>query len=135
MKSTLCLTNDVNEVAKLAEWVERLADECSLPPDKAFQLNLALEEAVVNIINYAYPGQKGMPIRLEAEDFADRIEFLLADQGVPFDPTKALRPDVTLSAEERPIGGLGIMLVRQFMTSMSYEYANGSNRLLLTMEK
>lgn len=135
MKNSLQLTNDVNDVPKMAEWVEQIAEEAALAPDKSFQLNLALEEAVVNVMNYAYPGQEGMPILLEAEIMEDRIDFLIDDSGIPFDPTQKEDPDVTLSAEERPIGGLGIMLVRQFMQNISYEYKDGHNRLSLSMMK
>lgn len=136
MKQVLQLMNDVGEVTKLAEWVEALAEEAGLAPDKTFQLNLALEEAVVNVINYAYPGKEGMPFVVEAEVLDDRICFVIDDSGVAFDPTQADEPDLTLSAEERPIGGLGIMLVRQFMTDIAYERtADGHNRLSLVMMK
>lgn len=135
MKKTLHLINDVNEVTKMAEWIELLAEEAGLAPDKTFQLNLALEEAVVNVINYAYPGQEGMPVTLDCEILDDKLSFVLDDSGVPFDPTKNEDPDITLSAEDRPIGGLGIMLVRQFMQDISYEYVDGHNRLSLSMKK
>lgn len=135
MKRTLNLTNDVSEVPKLAEWIEVLAEETGLAPDKTFQLNLALEEAVVNIMEYAYPGQEGMPVNIEAELLDDGISFVIDDSGIPFNPTVVEDPDVTLSADERPIGGLGIMLVRQFMHDISYEYVDGHNRLSLSMKK
>ncbi len=133
MKRILELINDVNEVPKMAEWIDLLAEEIGLPIDKTFQLNLALEEAVVNVMNYAFPGETNRVFTLEAEDFDDRITFVIDDTGVPFDPTQQEDPDLTLSAEERPIGGLGIMLVRQFMSNINYEYREGHNRLSLTM--
>ena len=135
MKQTIELINDVNDVTKMAAWIERLAEEACLPPDKAFQLNLALEEAVVNVMNYAYPEQHNMPITIEAELLEDRLNFVIDDAGIPFDPTQQANPDLTLSVEERPLGGLGIMLVRQFMTDISYEYLNGHNRLSLSMPR
>lgn len=129
------LINDVNQVPKLAEWIELLAEEAGLAMDKTFQLNLAMEEAVVNVMNYAFPDHEGMPFFVEADVQDDRIVFVIDDDGVPFDPTQQAEPDLTLSAEERPIGGLGIMLVRQFMTDVAYEHRDGHNRLSLTMMK
>lgn len=135
MQKILNLTNDINQIPQLAEWVEQLSEEAGLPIDKTFQLNLALEEAVVNVMNYAYPGQQDMPIIVMADIQPNRIVFIIEDKGVPFDPTQAEDPDLSLSAEDRPIGGLGIMLVRQFMSDISYEYVDGRNRLSLSMLK
>lgn len=134
MKKELHLTNDVSQVVELGEWIERLGEELALNPADVFQLNLALEEAVVNVMNYAYPGQTDMPIVLSvsADEGADGIVFRLTDNGVPFDPTRAEMPDVTLSAEERNIGGLGIFLVEQLMNRVAYEREGESN--VLTME-
>ena len=134
MKKELHLTNDVSQVVALGEWIERLGEELALNPADVFQLNLALEEAVVNVMNYAYPGQTDMPIVLcaSADEGADGIVFRLTDNGVPFDPTRAEMPDVTLSAEERNIGGLGIFLVEQLMNRVAYEREGESN--VLTME-
>lgn len=134
MKKELHLTNDVSQVVALGEWIERLGEELALNPADVFQLNLALEEAVVNVMNYAYPGQTDMPIVLSvsADEGADGIVFRLTDNGVPFDPTRAEMPDVTLSAEERNIGGLGIFLVEQLMNKVAYEREGESN--VLTME-
>lgn len=128
----LTLHNDIQEVGILAEWIEQLGEEYGLTPDKVFQLNLAMEEAVVNVMNYAYPGEENRTFTVEATPGDDNIVFVIDDEGIPFDPTKAEEPDITLSAEERPIGGLGIMLVRQFMKEVEYERTDGHNRLILT---
>ena len=134
MKKELHLTNDVSQVVALGEWVECLGEELSLNPADVFQLNLALEEAVVNVMNYAYPGQTDMPILLcaDADERGDGIVFRLTDNGVPFDPTQTETPDITLSAEQREIGGLGIFLVEQLMDRVAYERQGESN--VLTME-
>lgn len=133
MQHTISLTNDINEVPKMSEWIECLAEEVGLAMDKTFQLNLAMEEAVVNVMNYAYPNQLGMPILIEADIEPSRLSFVIDDTGIPYDPTQNEDPDLTLSAEERPIGGLGVMLVRQLMQEVSYEYRDGHNRLTLVM--
>lgn len=131
MHKTLNLTNDIAQVPILGEWVEALGEELSLPMAGVFQLNLALEEAVVNVMNYAYPDQKDMPVTLEAEAEGDNITFTLSDEGLEFDPTKADEPDITLSAEERQIGGLGIFLVQQMMKEVVYQRKDKKN--ILTM--
>lgn len=139
MQKTLELTNDIAQVPILSEWIENVVEEFGLPMQATFQLNLALEEAVVNVMNYAYPGEKEMPVRLvvdnDMED-ADNMEgadlrIVLSDDGIPFDPTQAEDPDITLSAEERQIGGLGIFLVQQIMAEVIYKRVGESN--VLTM--
>lgn len=136
MQKNLSLINDISQVPLLAKWIEELGQELSLPMSAVFQLNLALEEAVVNVMNYAYPGEKGRPITIAAELInnelqEERIIFILADKGVPFDPTKATEPDITLPAEQRNIGGLGIFLVQQLMEGVIYKREEEKN--ILTM--
>ena len=133
MKKTLNLTNNVDQVPLLAEWIEGIGEEAELPPDKVFQINLALEEAVVNVMNYAYPEQTESPIVVSFDDTTGALQFIIDDEGLAFDPTQVEEPDITLSAEERPIGGLGIMLVRQFASDISYQRTtDGHNRLTIT---
>lgn len=102
-----------------------------LPMPAVFQLNLALEEAVVNVMNYAYGEEKGQPVILDMEAEGDTLTFILSDNGAPFDPTAAEDPDITLSAEERGIGGLGIFLVKQLMEEVHYERENEQNKLTM----
>ena len=84
-----------------------------------------------NVMLYAYPGSSGQ-VLVEAEHSAEQITFTISDSGIPFDPTAQTEPDLTLSAEERPIGGLGIHLVRQIMDSIRYERKDNRNILTLT---
>lgn len=132
MKETLILHNDVSEVVQLAEWVETVCETMELPASAVFQLNLALEEAVVNVMNYAYPGKEGMPVRLDAEKLDNVVVFTLEDDGIAFDPTKAEEPDITLAVEDRPIGGLGIFLVNQIMSEVVYARVGETNVLKMT---
>ena len=133
MEKSIILTNDISEINKLSEFVEEIGNELSLAPDVVFNLNLVLEEAVVNIINYAYPKEEHQSIYLSATLHAGSIILVLTDTGVEFDPTMAPEADITLSAEERPIGGLGIFLIRQIMNEVRYDRIDGKN--ILTMEK
>jgi anti-sigma regulatory factor (Ser/Thr protein kinase) len=96
-------------------------------------LNLVLEEAVVNIINYAYSQEQHESIYLSARLQKNTIVLVLTDTGKEFDPTMVPEADITLSADERSIGGLGIFLIRQMMNEVRYERIDGKN--ILTMEK
>ena len=98
-----------------------------------FNLTLVLEEAVVNVINYAYPKEEHEYIYLSARMHEGSIVLVLTDTGKEFDPTAAPEADVTLSAEDRQIGGLGIFLIRQIMNEVKYERIEGKN--VLTLEK
>ena len=131
MRKTLNLHNDVNEVPMLGEWMEVTGEPLGLPMAAVFQLNLALEEAFVNVVDYAYPGKNGMPVQLNMDGTGETLTFTLIDEGEPFDPTTLDEPDTSLSAEERPIGGLGVFLVKQIMDEVRYE--RQGNRNILTM--
>ena len=124
---SLVMRNDIQQIPTLAEWIDSL----DLPQELNMPINLALEEAVSNVMLYAYPGSSGQ-VLVEAEHSAEQITFTISDSGIPFDPTAQTEPDLTLSAEERPIGGLGIHLVRQIMDSIHYERKDNRNILTLT---
>lgn len=131
MEKSIILANDIAEITKLAEFVDQVGEEFSLTPDITFNLNLVLEEAVANVINYAYPKEEHQKIYLSARLQDDSIVFVLTDTGKEFDPTLAPEADITLSAEDRPIGGLGIFLIRQIMNEVKYERIDGKNVLTL----
>ena len=133
MEKSIILANDISEISRLYEFIEELGNDFSLTPDIVFNLNLVLEEAVVNIINYAYPKEEHESIYLSARMHEGTIVLVLTDTGKEFDPTAVPEADVTLSAEERQIGGLGIFLIRQIMNEVKYERIEGKN--VLTLEK
>ncbi|MCR4825141.1 MAG: ATP-binding protein [Bacteroidales bacterium] len=132
MKKTLVLHNDVREIPDLAAFVETLAEEIPLDPGLAMSLNLALEEAVTNVMMYAYPAGTVGAVTLDVDAEKDRVVFVLSDSGVPFDPTAVPPADISLGVEDRPIGGLGIFLVRQIMDSVVYARQGDRNVLTLT---
>ena len=106
--------------------------ECSMKIQTA--VCVAIEEVFVNVANYAYGGGSGdvtLDIGFKEEDRS--VTFRLSDEGVPFDPLQKPDPDITLSIEERQIGGLGIFIVKKTMDSVSYAYEDGKN--ILTMIK
>ena len=118
MTEKLTLHNDVQQIELLAGFVDAIADTIGIDPSTAMSLNLALEEAVTNIV---------------AEGDANQLTFTITDSGKPFDPTQQAEADITLGVEERPIGGLGIFLVRQIMDTIAYRRDNGQN--ILTISK
>ena len=134
MEKTLILKNDIAEISRLAEFVENLGEEFMLTPDLVFNLNLVLEEAVSNVILYAYPKEEHDIITLSAKKDDNMLIFVLTDSGKEFDPTQIPDADVSLSAEEREIGGLGIFLIRQIMNTVEYQRIEGRNVLTLGKE-
>ena len=133
LNETLTLKNDVHEVTRLSSFQKAFYEKVKLEKSLARQLRLAVEEAVVNVIEYAYP--PGMEGNVEVTMMSDghRLKVLIDDTGVPFDPTAEKKVDTTLSVEERPVGGLGIYLVRELMDSINYERIDGHN--ILTLRK
>ena len=131
MSESLILKNDVHEVARFSSFMESATQKMGIEKTHARKLRLAVEEAVVNVINYAYPvGTEGtVEVRLMSN--AHRIKMMIIDSGVAFDPTSKEKVDTTLLAEERQIGGLGILLVRELMDSINYEREDGKNILTL----
>ena len=131
MQHSITLINDVEQVPQLADFVDMVCEEVGFDPAVAIQMNLAIEEAVVNVMTYAYPTGTTGNINIEAQANDERLKFTIIDSGIPFDPTTKAEVETTLSAEERPIGGLGIYLVRQLMDSINYERVDGKNVLTL----
>ena len=128
---SVTLHNNIDEIPSLAEFVEGVCEAVGFDASLTMQMNLAIEEAVVNIINYAYPQGTHGVINIKAQANDVRLKFVITDSGAPFDPTVKEDADITLSAEQRPIGGLGIHLVRQLMDTINYEYTDGKNVLSL----
>ena len=131
MQRSIVLLNDTQEVPKLNAFVTEVCQAVGFDEMTTMQMNLAIEEAVVNVMNYAYPpGQRG-DLTVEAASNDLRLKFTIIDSGKPFDPTVQAAADTTLTAKERRIGGLGIHIVRQFMDSINYERMDNLNVLTL----
>ncbi len=124
--------NDIRQVSQLEGWLETVSRELECPESLIPSLNLALEEAVTNVILYAYPKGIYGPVELDASREDNSLKFVLSDSGKPFDPTARPDADVNASLEDRQIGGLGIHLVRSIMDAVSYEYRDGRNILTMT---
>ena len=133
LSRTITLHNDVNEVPQLAAFVDDVCEALGFDAPTVMQMNLAMEEAVVNVMNYAYPAGTVGNIRIDAVASEERLKFVITDSGSPFDPTEQAVVDTTQGVDDRPIGGLGIHLVRQLMDSINYERIDGKN--ILTLRK
>ena len=124
-------TESLSEVLGFAEAALE-GFEC--PMKTQMSICVALEEVFVNIAHYAYPDGVGdMTLHIGFDEKNRTVTFRMTDKGVPFDPLKKPDPDITLSAEEREIGGLGIFIAKKTMDSLNYSYENGEN--MLTMIK
>lgn len=130
---TLSINNNLTEISQLEPFMEKLSEAYGISPDVQFQLNLALDEALANSINYAYPEGTEGSIILEAETEGNMLVLRLMDYGTPFDPTLQGDVDTTLSVEQRPIGGLGIFLIKHMMDDVTYVRQEEKN--ILTMKK
>ena len=131
MKKSIVLPNDTQEVPRLNAFVEEVCEALGFEEMVAMQIKVAVEEAVVNVMKYAYPaGQRG-DVTVEAASNDVRLKFTIIDSGQPFDPTVQPDVDTTISAKERKIGGLGIHIMRQNMDSINYERIDNLNVLTL----
>ena len=115
-------------------FVDARLEELECPMKAQMQIDVAVEEVFVNIASYAYAPEKGdAEISVDYAPDTHMLTIEFRDRGVPFDPTARPDPDVTLSAEQRKIGGLGIFMVKKSMDGMQYRRENGRN--ILTLKK
>ena len=129
----LIMKNEMTEVARLRTFFFSVCREHGIDDETAKTLNLALEEWVANVISYAYPkGMRGH-VEVTADVSDDVLTLVIKDHGVAFDPTQHAEADIDAELEDRPIGGLGIHLVRTIMDTVEYQRtADGYNRITLT---
>ena len=131
---SLTLVNQLSDVAKLSSFVEAFGIAEGLAPEVVYSLNLALDEVVTNVIRYGHEDdgrEHPIVVRLALE--RDVVTAQVEDDGRAFNPLEAAAPDLGASLDERPIGGLGIFLVRSVMNSVEYRREDGRN--VLTMKK
>ena len=133
LSDSITLPNDVRSVPELNQFIQSVGQRLNLEAAMTSQLMLAVEEAVVNVMNYAYPIGTVGEVNISAQCTDKDIKVIITDEGKAFDPTTTNKADTTLNAEERPIGGLGILLVQQLMDTINYERSNGKN--VLTLKK
>ncbi len=130
----LTVDADIAALDEVNGFVESRLDGIGCGIKAKMQIAVAVEEIFVNIAHYAYaPGSGKALIRVTTGSDPKSVTISFSDSGKPFDPTAKADPDITLSAEERDIGGLGIFMTKKIMDSVNYEYIDGKN--VLTMKK
>ena len=138
---TLLFTRSELEIEALTEnlpevqaFVEEHLEEADCPAKAMLQIGVAVEEIFVNIANYAYAPEIGKAIvRVEVSDDPVTVTITFIDHGVPYDPLAKKDPDITLSVDDREIGGLGIFMTKKIMDDVMYSYKDGQN--ILTLKK
>lgn len=126
----ITLEATVENIGVATDFVEEFLDGIACPLKAKMQLNIAIDELFGNIAHYAYQGRSGKAIvQVEVLENPRAVCITFIDSGVPYNPLEKADPDITLSAEDRSIGGLGIFMVKKNMDDMQYSYCEGRNRL------
>ncbi len=126
---TLKLDGDLAEVVRADRWLQARCGGQGVEGDALYDLRLALDEVLANIIRHGYGTGTNGAITVSLQILADRVRIEVSDTAPPFNPLDVPPPDLEIPASERPIGGLGVFLVRQLMDSVRYDYESGRNRL------
>ena len=125
----LTIDATVENIATVTEFVNAQLEQSGCPPKIQMQIDIAIDELFGNIAHYAYDPDVGpATVRVEVDE-EPCVIITFIDNGVPYDPLGKEDPDITLSAEERGIGGLGVYMVKKSMDDISYEYRDGQNIL------
>lgn len=120
----------LESIPVITDFVDGQLEQYGCPMKAQVQIDIAIDELFSNIVHYAYhPGVGPATVRVEVVEDPLSVVITFIDQGVPYDPLSKADPDVTLSAEEREIGGLGIYIVKKNMNEITYEYKDGRNIL------
>lgn len=125
---------DINELDSVTAFLEEELEKAEVSPKLMMTFAVDLEELFVNVAHYAYPDSKG-DVKIGIDTSGDSIVIRLIDKGIPFDPVAKADPDITQSAEERKIGGLGIYMVKKSMDSMVYVREDEQNILTISKRK
>ena len=129
----LTVAATLENIAKVTDFVNEELEALACPMKAQMQINIAIDELFGNIAHYAYAPEVGeATVKIEATKEPSVVVITFVDSGVPYNPLEKDDPDITLSAEERQIGGLGIYMVKKSMDHMSYEYKDGQNILTIT---
>ena len=130
---TTTIRNRLEDIQRLPDLIAALAAEHNLPPAVVFDMNVALDEVLSNIIKYAYADQRIHEIAIRLTASKDEVIAEVDDDGRPFDPLSAPPPQLDQPIAERRVGGLGIHFVRNLVTAASYSRVGGCNRLILRL--
>ena len=128
----LTIAATVENIDVVTDFVNEQLEAVDCPMKVQMQIDIAIDELFGNIAHYAYtPNVGDATVRVEVNEEPLSVVITFMDKGVPYDPLAKEDPDVTLSAEERKIGGLGIYMVKKSMDDVTYEYKDGQNILAI----
>jgi serine/threonine-protein kinase RsbW len=130
---SIALTNNRYELVRLAEAVERFGAEQHLPNDTLTNINLVLDEVVSNVIKYGRAGDSDGAINVSLVREGGRLTIEVSDDGIAFNPLETTPPNLDLPIMERPVGGLGIHIVRALTETVAYRRESDRNHLTMTM--
>lgn len=130
-QASLTIPNRIDQLPAVTDFLENLGSSWNLPQKMVLSLNLVLEEALTNTILYGFDDQETHLIEINISRKNQYLSIRISDDGQAYDPTQRKDPDLNLPLEERPIGGLGIFLIKQMMDSVSYVRKNNKNYLTL----
>ncbi len=126
----MTITATVENIEKVTDFVNEQLEAIGCPMKAQMQIDVAIDELFGNIAHYAYNPETGpATVRVEVTEAPVSVIVTFIDHGIPYDPLKKDDPDLTLSADEREIGGLGIFMVKKTMDEITYEYRDGQNIL------
>ena len=128
MKKALTIEAKNEKLDQVLDFVNEMLEELGCSIKDQNRIDIAVEEVFVNIANYAYGEETGeMTLSAETAEAPKSLTLSFFDSGIPYDPLAKEDPDITLPASERPIGGLGIFMVKNIADELSYEYKDGQN--------
>lgn len=118
----------IDNVQTITDFVDERLEEMNCPVKAQMQINIVIDELCSNVARYAYSDKTGkVTVSVDTVDKPMKVWLTFIDEGVPYNPLAKEDPDITLSAEERKIGGLGIYMVKKMMDDFRYEYKDGKN--------
>jgi anti-sigma regulatory factor (Ser/Thr protein kinase) len=134
-QETLVIENRFSELGRVEAWLAGLVDRWEIPPETAFAVDLVINEAVTNVISYAFPDAGTHPVILSLTDTPEEVVVEILDGGVPFDPFAAPEMAMSRDLDTAEIGGRGIRLIKSFADRHNYRRVADGNRLCLTLRK
>ncbi|MGD8626079.1 MAG: ATP-binding protein [Anaerolineae bacterium] len=133
--ATLTVFADFEQLATIRDFVASVGRDLGLAREMIYDLQLAVDEACANVIKHAYGGQEGK-LKVTVEPVGDTVQVIIRDWGSAFDPQAVPIPDVSAPLEDRPLGGLGLFLMRQMMDRVDFEFdQDRGNTLTMTKKR
>ncbi|MEQ8168026.1 MAG: ATP-binding protein [Candidatus Eremiobacterota bacterium] len=134
METKITIAGALSEIKHVESFFDRLTEKHNIPADTRFKIDMVMDEILTNIISYGYKDNREHYIDIYVHIENNIIKIVIEDDAIAFNPLLAPPPDLTIPLEERPIGGLGIYLVKTSVNTIDYARENGRNILSMTMD-